>query len=96
MLSACTTTRPFSLDYDTPVDAELQRQVEAIDARLREKHGMTAEQTAVGVLDLRRSRLAMTHPDRIEYAASVAKIGILLAYFHLHPDAATTLDAQTQ
>jgi beta-lactamase class A len=96
MLTACTTTRPLTLDYDTPVDADLQRQVEAIDARLRDQHGMTAEHTAVGVLDLRRPRLAMTHPDRIEYAASVAKIGILLAYFHLHPEAATSLDANTQ
>ena len=29
----------------------------------------------------------MIHPDRIEYAASVAKVGILLAYFQLHPEA---------
>jgi beta-lactamase class A len=36
------------------------------------------------------------HPDRIEYAASVAKIGILLAYSQLHPEAATSLDPQTQ
>jgi len=57
---------------------------------------MTTEQTAVGVLDLRRPRVAMIHADRIEYAASVAKIGILLAYFQLHPGAATSLDAQTQ
>ena len=28
MLTACTTTRPFTFDYDTPVDAGLQRQVE--------------------------------------------------------------------
>jgi beta-lactamase class A len=96
MLAACTTTRPFTLDYDTPVDAELQRRVEEIDTRLRAKHGMTAEQTDVGVLDLRRPRVAMIHPDRIEYAASVAKIGILLAYFSLHPEAATSLDAETE
>ena len=38
----------------------------------------------------------MIHPDRIEYAASVAKIGILLAYFELHPSAATNLDATTR
>lgn len=38
----------------------------------------------------------MIHPDRIEYAASVAKIGILLAYFELHPEAATQLDATTR
>ena len=34
----------------------------------------------------------MIHPDRIEYAASVPKIGILLAYFKVHPEAATHLD----
>jgi beta-lactamase class A len=38
----------------------------------------------------------MIHPDREEYAASVAKIGILLAYFQTHPQAATHLDPQTQ
>ncbi len=98
ILFACTTATPrqsFTLNYDTPVDPQLQRHIEAIDARLREKHGMTAEQTAVGVLDLRRPRVAMIHPDRIEYAASVPKIGILLAYFHLHHDAAESLDATT-
>ena len=94
---ACTTTapRPFTLDYDTPVDPALQRRLEAIDARLREKHGMTTEQAAAGVLDLRRPRVAMIHPDRIEYAASVPKIGILLAFFQMHPDAATALDDAT-
>ncbi|HEX6086541.1 MAG TPA: serine hydrolase [Thermoanaerobaculia bacterium] len=86
MLSACTTSKPALLDYDTRTDAMLQRQLEEIDARLRAKHGMTGEQAAVGVLDLRRNRVAMIHPDRIEYAASVPKIGILLAYFHLHPE----------
>ena len=38
----------------------------------------------------------MIHPDRIEYAASVPKIGILLAYFELHPQAATNLSAQAR
>ena len=41
----------------------------------------------VAILDLNRLRLAMIHPDRIDYAASVAKVGILLAYFQLHPEA---------
>jgi beta-lactamase class A len=86
----------YTLDYDTPVDAALLARVEAIDSSLRKRYGMTGEQTAVGVLDLRRPRLAMIHPDRIEYAASVAKIGILLAYFQLHPEAATKLDPVTR
>ena len=84
------------LDYNTPVDPHLQKQLESIDARLRAKYGMTLEQTAVGLLDLNHPRLAMTHPDRIEYAASVAKVGILLAYFQLHPGAATEMDAATE
>jgi len=84
------------LDYNTPVEPHLQNQLESIDARLRAKYGMTTEQTAVGLLDLNRPRLAMTHPDRIEYAASVAKVGILLAYFQLHPGAATEMDAATE
>ena len=82
----------YTLTYDTPTDPGLQRQLEAIDARLREQFGLTTEQAAAGVLDLKTLRLAMIHPDRIDYAASVAKIGILLAYFQLHPTAATNLD----
>lgn len=93
---ACTTTAPrmtdYTLDYETPVDARLQAKLASLDAQLRAKYGMTGEQTAAGILDLKRLRLAMVNPDRIEYAASVAKIGILLAYFEKHPEAATRLD----
>jgi beta-lactamase class A len=88
--------RQYTLDYDTPVDPALQKKVEEIDSSLREQFGMTAEQTAVGVLDLNTLRLAMIRPDHEEYAASIAKIGILLAYFVKHPDAATNLDPTTQ
>lgn len=88
--------RPFLLDYETPLTPALQAKVEEIDSTLRAKYGMTEAQTAVGVLDLRRGELAMVRPDSIEYAASVAKIGILYAYFVLHPDAATHLDATTR
>jgi beta-lactamase class A len=98
-LVACTSARlkmPYTLDQDTPVHPRLQRTLESIDASLRATYGMTTEQTAVGVLDLERQQVAMIHPDRIEYAASVAKIGILLAYFQLHPEAATSLDAATR
>ena len=86
----------FSMDYDTPVDAALQTRLESIDTKLRGQFSMTAEQTAAGLLDLKTLRLAMIHPDREEYAASVPKIGILLAYFQLHPEAATNLNAQTR
>jgi beta-lactamase class A len=86
----------FVLDYNSPTDATLQADLERIDTELRQKFGMTTAQTAVGILDLRKPRLAMMNPDREEYAASVAKIGILLAYFQLNPSAATNLDAQAR
>jgi len=86
----------YTLDYNTPTNAALQGWLEAIDAKLRGQYAMTTEQAAVGVLDLKGLRLAMVHPDRIEYAASVSKVGILLAYFRLHPEAATHLDPQTR
>ena len=86
----------YTLSYETPVDAALQAQLKNIDVTLRERFGMAAEQTAVGVLDLNTLRLAIVRPDKIDYAASVPKIGILLAYFQLHPEAATNLDAQTR
>ncbi len=86
----------YTLDYHSPPDAALQARLETADALLRAKYGMTAEQTAVGVLDLNGLRLAMLRPDRIEYAASVPKIGILLAYFQQHPAAAQDLDPQTR
>ena len=86
----------YTLSHDSPTAAALQSKLEAIDAQLRARLGLTAEQTAVGVLDLNTLRLAMVRPDRIDYAASVPKIGILLAYFQLHPEVATNLDATTR
>ncbi len=86
----------YTLDFSTPVDPALQAQVEKIDASLRDKLGIPAGKTMVGVFDLNTCRLAMTSPDQEIYAASVAKVGILLAYFQLHPEAATNLDATTK
>lgn len=86
----------YVLSFDASVDPTLQSKLETIDKELRTKYGMTPEQTAAGILDLKTLHLAVIHPDREEYAASVAKIGILLAYFQLHPDAATNLDAETR
>jgi beta-lactamase class A len=86
----------YTLAFTSPTDASLQAQLEAIDSTLRARFGMTTNQTAVGVLDLQRLRLALLRPDRGEYAASVAKIGILFAYFQTHPEAATNLDAATR
>jgi hypothetical protein len=102
--SACRSLAPdtaprfheLELNNATPVDADWQAKLEAIDASLREPLGMTTEHAAVGLLDLNSLRLAMIHPDREAYAASVPKIGILLAYFQLHPAAATNLDATTR
>ena len=94
LATGCATTSQMTLDYDTPTDPHLQSKLESIDVTLRERYGMTTEQTAVGVLDLKKNRLAMIHPDRIEYAASVAKIGILYAYFQIHGD--EPLDPQTR
>ena len=104
LASGCATVAPtmnskfqnYTLDYDSPVDPTLQRQLEQIDTTLRAKYGMAPDQTAVGLLDLRTLRLAMIHPDHEDYGASVPKIGILLAYFQLHPAAATNLDAVTR
>ncbi len=98
-LAAGPASQPFQnyvLDYDSPTDFELQKQVEHLDASLREKFSMTTEQTAVGLLDLNTNRLALIHPDRIEYAASVPKVGILLTYFHDHPEAVDHLDPTTR
>ncbi len=82
----------YSLTFAAPLDPVLQARVEAIDVRLRAKYGMEPGQTSVGVLDLNTLRLALVRPDRIDYAASVPKIGILLAWFELHPEAARHLD----
>jgi len=86
----------YVLTCDSPVDPGLQKALETIDSDLRAKYSMTLENTAVGLLDLKGVRLAMVRPDRMDYAASVAKIGILLAYFQLHPEASTNLDSTTR
>lgn len=86
----------LTLDHESPVNAPLQAALTNIDASLRAALGMTAEQTAAGILDLRSGRLALLNPDKIDYAASVPKIAILLAYFQRHPEAAAKLDATTR
>ena len=87
------TTRPsVAITYDVPTDDALQSALTALDASARKPFDMTIEHTAVGLVDLLTGRVAMLRPDREEYAASVPKVGILLAYFTLHADAATTLD----
>jgi beta-lactamase class A len=99
MLSTQPSTRPFDayvLDYNTAVNPALQTHLEKLDTSLRTKFQMAPDQTMVGVLDLTHLRLAMINPDRIEYAASVPKVGILLAYFQLKPQAAQNLDPTTE
>lgn len=82
----------YQLGYDNPTDAKFQSALEKIDTDLRAKYGIKPEQTSCGVLDLKTCRLAMVNPDRGDYAASVAKVGILLAYFQTHPEAATNIN----
>ena len=79
--AACRSTMP-----------DLQTELERIDTALRTKHGIDANQVDVGVMDLRTRKVAMIHPDQIEYAASVAKVGILYAWFVKHPDATANHD----
>lgn len=82
---------PFNLGRHASVDSKLQSKLETTDAALRTKFEMTAQQTAVGVVDLRHTRLAMLRPDRLFYGASVPKIVTLAAYFELKPDATADL-----
>src|SRR5579859_3399967 len=82
------------LSPDCKSDAWLQAKLEQTDDRLRTRYGL--RETAVGVLDLQRACVAMIRPDHCEYAASIAKIGILLAYFAIHPEAASALDPPIQ
>jgi beta-lactamase class A len=86
----------YNLGYDNATDAKLQAALEKIDTDLRVKFGINPEQTSCGVLDLKTCRLATVRPDRGDYAASVAKVGILLAYFQTHPEAATNIDPVTK
>jgi len=78
------------------IDSVLQEWLNELDAQLRNRYGMKREQTAIGLLDLLTARVAMVRPDDCQYAASVSKIGILLAYFAIHPNAANNLDPPTR
>ncbi len=86
----------YRLTPDTPADVELQRELELVDRRLGDDLGIPPALRAFGVLDLATLRFAAIHPDAQFYGASVPKIAILLAYFETHPQAAETLDPQTQ
>ena len=86
----------YALTHDSPIDASLQSRLEKIDSTLRAEYVVATNETAVGLLDLQHLRLAMIRPDCEDYAASVPKIGILLAYFQLHPEATTNLDSATR
>ena len=86
----------FNLDYDTPVASALQNELESVDTNIRAEFGMAPDQTAAGLFDVRTFRLAMLRPDSEFYAASVAKIAILLAYFQLRPAEAANLDSTTR
>jgi beta-lactamase class A len=85
----------LTLAFDSPTNPEAQAWLEEVDRKVRSDLGMSSDDTAAGMLDLLTGRLALVRPDRIEYAASVAKIGILLAWFDLHPGAAQSLPPDT-
>ena len=86
----------FTLDAATGEDAPLKERLETLDHALRAKYEMQLSSTAVGLLDLKTLRLAWLRPDEMMYAASVSKIGILLAYFALRPEAALNLRQATR
>lgn len=84
------------IDYQTRPDAGLQATLERVDGALREKLDVPADAVAVGLVDLRTARVAWLRPDAGDYAASVPKIGILLAWFATHPAAAKVMDADVR
>lgn len=84
----------YHLDYDTPVDPELQKMLEEIDRKVGEALGIPEADRAVGVLSLPDQRLALVRPDTMFYGASVPKICILAAYFAENPQAVEALDRQ--
>jgi beta-lactamase class A len=84
------------MNRDLSYDDALRQRLERIDSELRAQFGMATNQTSVALFDLKTRRAAGVREQHLEYAASVAKIGILLAYFDLHPQAATNLDPQTK
>lgn len=86
---------PMTLDFETTTEAGLQAELESIDGELRTTLHMAEKDAAAGVIDLKTRRIAMIYPDRIEYGASVPKVGILYAYFVLNPDV-SKLNAQVR
>lgn len=86
----------YILDYTTAPEPRLQVHLERIDSSIRNALNIPTTAAAVGLFDLKTGRFAALRPDREEYAASIAKIGILLAYFELHPAAATALNSRSK
>lgn len=80
------------IDHDTRPDAGLQATLERVDGALREKLGVPVDTVAVGLVDLRTARVAWLRPDAGDYAASLPKIGILLAWFATPSAAAKAMD----
>jgi beta-lactamase class A len=86
----------FVLRPDSPSDLHLQAKLEHLDETLRAKYAMKGGQTAVGVLDLKQSRLAWIRADWMMYGASIPKIAILLTFFEQNPDMVINLPAPTR
>lgn len=83
---------PYNPGREPSLDFALQEQLASIDDALRERFGMSPQQTAAGIADLRRPRLSMLRPDRLFYGASVPKIVTLAAFFELRPQSVGSLD----
>ncbi len=86
----------YRLTYDTPLDPDLQAELEAFDRSVGDELGIPPAERAFGVLDLADFRVAMIQPDAMFYAASVPKICIVMAYFDTHPEALTDLDPDVE
>jgi hypothetical protein len=84
----------FVLGFQTPLTPALQAAFEAEEASVRKRFDINSNQAAAGLLDLRRCQWAAVRPDWMTYGASVPKIGILLAYFELRPEAVAGLEPQ--
>lgn len=84
----------FVLDFKTALTPALQTAFETEEARVRKQFDIGSSQAAAGLLDLRTCQWAAVRPDWMTYGASVPKIGILLAYFELRPEAVAGLDPE--
>ncbi len=80
------------LDAAARPDPELQSALEGIDRTLGEELGIPADDRRAGLVDLTDGRFAMVRGDDMMYGSIVPKIGVLLGWFEMHPESASSLD----